>query len=310
MRAAFAALALLAAARAQEDFAGRYAAAQELRERGASAAEVRAAYLEALRAFEAEAPAGAARKAALPGAAFSAFQAGEFEAAWGLFGESRAAGNRDAFHAEFGIWALARDGRGADAVQLAWELREAFPQEVGRALAANAGVVLPAADRRLRAGDTEQGLFVVRAIAAATGDSPAALSNLALALRHAGDLEAAVATYRRALAATPNDSLLWNDLGLLLKGAGRSDEAIAALRRSVAVDPDPAGCAALMNLALLGTGADRPGFDTAPLALAQRLENHPDAGAGFARRLALDAALGTRWPARAPSEPDKGRPNR
>jgi tetratricopeptide (TPR) repeat protein len=309
MKVALAALALLAAVRAQDGFAARYAAAQELRERGADPAAVRAAYRDALRAFESEAPAGAERRAALPGAAFSACQAGEYEAAWTLFAESRELGNRDAFHAEWGIWALARDGRGADALRLAWREREAFPQEVARAVAANAAVVLPAADRRLRAGETELGAFAFRLLAAAA-ETPATLANLALALRHAGDVGAAEAAYRRALALAPNDSLLWNDLGLLLKGAGRTGEALAALRRSVAVDPEPAGCAALLNLAVLGAGADRPGFDTPALALARRLEQHPDAGAGFARRLALDVALGTRWPARAASEPDKQRPNR
>ena len=304
MRVLLAALVLALGAGAQVSFAERYAAAEQLRAAaGADPAAVRRAYRDALQAFAQEAPAGAALKATLPSAAFSEFQAGEAEAAAELFAESRAAGNRDAFHAEWGIWSLAQSGRGADAIRLAFAERETFAAEVARALAGNFAVVLPAADRRLRAGEPELGLFVFRAISSHGGDDPLALANLALALRHAGDLAAAEATYRRALAAAPNDSQIWNDLGLLQKGAGRRDDAIATLRRSVAVDPEPAGCAALMNLALLGVGAERAGFETPSLALARRLELHPDAGGGFGRRLALDALLGTRYPVRGVGTP-------
>lgn len=194
----------------------------------------------------------------------------------------------------------------AGGLALARDLAKEFELHVRQALLERAADVLAAADRLLRQGNEELGLWSFEQLVEASDGQVWALSNRALALRHVGDVAHSEACYRQALRMAPDDPLLWNDLGLLLVGAGRHDEGITAFVESVRRDPDPSSGSALLNLALAGRGAGLPGYADPLQVIRRRLERDPDAALGFARRVCLDLLLGRDYPVAPASDLHSG----
>jgi tetratricopeptide (TPR) repeat protein len=292
----------------QEGFKEAYARAEELRASG-PAKPAREAYRQALRAFlRLPAPVRGDPGWLRPGA-FCAFQSGEHALAVDLFEESMRAGNQDAFHAEHLLRAQLGAGLHGEMLHSARDLEPRFPAAVRRVLVDDDGLgqaqAWLIADRWLRSGGTEDGLWVFRYLARASGDHPHALANLALALRHLGREQECEATYRRALEGAPDDASIWNDFGLFLKGAGRLREAVEVLVRSRGLEARLPTGPATTNLALLGLRTGNHALASPAIALAAVLERRP--GAAMARRAYLDVLTVTAPPFPS-SAPDRERP--
>lgn len=312
LRALLAAWAAAMSLAGQAAFSAAYQEAEQLRlGEGSDPGALRDAYSEALEEFVRLPPAQAETATWLPSGAFCAYLAGRPELAVSLFEKSIAAGNCDAFHAEYLLLAQLDAGRHVELLRRARELAEGFPEAVDRVLIVGGGLTQArawlVADGWLRRGDAEAGLWVFRQLARGADDHPDALANLGLALRHVGRETEAEAVYRRALAAAPDDPSLWNDLGLLFKGAGRTGEAEQALLRSRQLESEPPTGAATTNLVWLGLRTGRRPLAHPEVALAALLAERPDAE--LARRAYLEV-LGlsaTPFPA---SVPDKGEKDR
>lgn len=298
-----------------------YARAEELR--AGDQAEPRAlcaAYAEALAAFDRLAATDPTRAAHLPHAAHSALLAGEPARALALVGGAERRDASDGLTAEVRLRALVESQQVDAFIRSLRATAAEHPQAAARAAAAvvagHGGAVCEAADRALRRGQHDDGLFVFEALATATGRDPIALGNWALSLRHVGRAEASERLYAEALQASPADAGLWNDYGLLLKGQRRDREAMAAFAKSLALDvaASPAGPPtgpAVSNLALMqargrGTDAGAEALPDPPRALAAVVARRPDAM--MARRLLLDSLAATaRFRARQPDREGAGR---
>lgn len=311
-----------------QDFEVAYARAEELRTGdGAEPRVLRAAYAEALAAFDHLAATEPSRVAQLARAAHSALLAGEPARALALVGDAERRDAGDGLTAEGrGLLAEVRlrglvESQQVDAfIGVLRATAAAHPQAAARAVAAvvagHGGAVCEAADRALRRGQPDDGLFVFETLATATGRDPIALGNWALSLRHVGRVEASEQLYREALAASPDDAGLWNDYGLLLKGQRRDREAMAAFAKSLALDSaaspgGPSTGPAVSNLALMqarGRGVDvgAAALPDPPRALAAVVARRLDAM--MARRLLLDSlAAMARFRARQPDREGAGR---
>lgn len=298
-----------------------YAHAEDLRSAGGAESRVlRAAYAEALAAFDRLAATDPTRVASLARAAQSALLAGDPARALALVGDAERRNASDGLTAEVRLCALVESQQVDAFVAGLRTTASVHPQAAARAavaiVARHGGAACEAADRALRRGQHDDGLFVFEALANATGRDPIALGNWALSLRHVGRAEASEQLYREALDASPKDADLWNDYGLLLKGQRRDREAMAAFGKSLALDvaassAGPPTGPAISNLALMqarGRGVDA-GAAILPdpqAALAAVVARRPDAM--MARRLLLDSlAAAARFRARQPDRDGAGR---
>ena len=306
MRSLLCVLALIAPGLAQQEFQAGYRAAEELRAtEGASPAAIQEAYRRALSAFE-RLPEGVRQDPGwLPSGAFCAWQAAEFDRAAELFDRSMAAGNHDSFHASYLLRSLLAAGHPERFLRRARALEADFTADVSGVLIGEGGLNRARAwlvgERWLRAGASDDGLWVFASLARASEDHPDALANLALSQRHVGREEEAEATYRRAIDQAPSDPALWNDLGLLYKGAGRLDDALRALQKSRSLEDAPRSGAATTNLIYIGLRTDVETVSDPAQALQVLLRARPDAG--LARRGYLMILARTRFPT---SDPDTG----
>lgn len=146
--------------------------------------------------------------------------------------------------------------------------------------------LLPLADRALREGRTDVGLWVFDALVQADPDDGIRLANLALTLRHLGRRAEAAAAYRQAMEVAPKDDQIRSDHGLFLRACGDWPAAAAELRRALALEASPGMGPAVTNLVqmeVLRPGA--AGADVAGVA-ARALALRPDAA--MLRRVTLD----------------------
>lgn len=304
-----------------QGFEGAYARAEERRVAGGvEPLALRAAYAQALAAFDRLAATDPARVAHLARAAHSALLSGEPGRALALVGDAERRDASDSLTAEVRLRALVESQQVDAFIANLRATASVHPDAATRAAAAvvagHGGAVCEAADRALRRGQHEDGLFVFEALSTATGRDPITLGNWALSLRHVGRAEASEHLYREALQASPDDASLWNDYGLLLKGQRRDREAMAAFAKSLALEvaASPVGPPtgpAVSNLALMqarGRGADAAVvvLPDPPRALAAVVARRPDAM--MARRLLLDSLAATaRFRARQPDREGAGR---
>lgn len=285
-------LAVAGSAEAQQPaaFDEAYTAAEALRGGGdADPEEIRRAYGRALRAFLTMEPTAAAYGERLPAGGFCAFQSGDPGLAAELWAEAEERLGSRAFLAEWRVRALVDAGSVKEAVAVARRHEEGFPEAVHRALAAGAGGLLPVAGRWLRAGRTDEALWIFAALVRATDRDPVMLGNHALALRHLGREEDCERVYREALERAPADAVLWNDYGLFLRGVGRLEEAAEVFARSHSLDERPGEGPGITNLVHMAVWAPRLVPESPAEDAARALAVRPDAD--VLRRVTLDLLL-------------------
>ena len=231
----------------------------------------------------------AAYRAALAKGGRSALRGGLPRHATDLLAEQwrRSGGNDSLLTAR--LQALHRSSQTAAAIALARGSQERFGAGVLSFFAGTEdfGAVAGTAGALLLAGETEAGLwvFTAQAAAAAKGTRVFALANLALARRQLGLFEPAKATYLRALKLSPLD-WLFNDYGLLLKGRGRFGESARAFSQGIRNEESPGASAGATNLAVLFQRTGKEWGGNPVPALQRVLRRRRDAA--FPRRLLLD----------------------
>jgi tetratricopeptide (TPR) repeat protein len=228
--------------------------------------------------------AGKERTARLPQAVRAAVLAGRPQLALDLAAEPSAPA--DPLLRTSALRALARLGRGAEfaARGSAAEAAGEGPA-VAAAVLAEEQALLPLADGLLRRGETQPGLWLFTAMAAAVPGDGVRRANLALTCRHVGDLDAALAHYRAALELSPADPQIRSDLGLCQRAAGDAAAARQEFWRSVELEQPPGsgpGITNLMQMEVLAPGVAPDPLPRARTALALR----PDAA--LLRRLCID----------------------
>lgn len=245
----------------------------------------------ALRAFLRLDPAGESARERSSRAGFCAEALRDFARAEELYRSAIQAEPADAWSQTALLRVLVELGRTREALEGAARLAPEQSAAVDAFLLAADGRVFDEAARRLRAGETEVGLFPFERLADLRG-SVGDLSNLALSLRVLGRTEEAKRRYDAAIAASPKDALAWNDLGLCLVSAGDIEGALAAFRTSVRFDTVPGAGPGLTNLALLARQGSTSAMPDASEGLRPVMALRPDAQ--LARWLYLDGLIGHR----------------
>ncbi|MGE0141871.1 MAG: tetratricopeptide repeat protein [Planctomycetota bacterium] len=245
----------------------------------------------AMRAFLRLDPLGESARERCSRAGFCAEVLRDFPQALDLYRSAIQAEPADAWSQTALLRVLVELGRTTEALERAASLATAQSAAVDAFLLAADGRVFDEAARRLRAGQTEVGLFPFERLAAlrgAVGD----MSNLALSLRLLGRTEAARRHYEAAIAAAPDDALAWNDLGLCLVSAGNIVGALDAFLESVRVDSTEGAGPGLTNLALLARQGMRAAMPDLGEGLRPVMALRPDAQ--LARWLYLDGLVALR----------------
>jgi Flp pilus assembly protein TadD len=116
--------------------------------------------------------------------------------------------------------------------------------------------------------------------------SPAAHTNLGLALNDLGRLDAAVAEYREAIRLKNDDPLAHNNLGVTLRRKGEAATAIAEYREAIRLKNDYAQPHSNLGWILLGEGSFVEAIDQFRKTIHLN-ENYPKAHKGLGRALAL-----------------------